>query len=240
MSRNVFAHGIFLLLLLVAAVSRLAASPPPGGDVRGKISIVKPENSADDARRFMMLNRYGLGKSAQADVRVLRQESNNYSLPEKTVIFLENTTVNAATYPAPQKHAVLHQRNLMFRPQVLPVLVGATVDFPNDDDLFHNVFSFSRPKDFDLGRYPRGDSRAVTFDEAGIVRVYCDIHAHMNATILVLSNPYFAIPDDEGNYSIPNVPDGKYTLSIWYGRDVVDKKTITVRNGETTFVDLNL
>src|SRR6266571_5547426 len=105
---------------------------------------------------------------------------------------------------------------MMFRPLVLPVMVGSTVDFPNNDDLFHNVFSYSQAKEFDLGRYPRGQKKSIKFDKPGIVKVYCDIHSYMYATILVLKNPFFAVPDEEGNYHIDNIPEGVYTLNFWY------------------------
>lgn len=132
----------------------------------------------------------------------------------------------------------MDQRDIMFAPRVLPILVGTIVDFPNSDNLFHNVFSYSQAKEFDLGRYPTGESRSILFERSGIVRVYCDIHAHMNATILVLDNPFFARPDDEGTYTIPNVPEGSYTLKLWYGREVVETLQVTVKNGEALTLNL--
>jgi len=119
------------------------------------------------------------------------------------------------------------------------VLVGTRVEFPNRDNLFHNVFSYSQPKEFDLGRYPRDDSRSVTFDRAGVVRVYCDIHSSMSATILVLRHPYFASPDDAGSYAIGHIPPGTYRVALWYDRDVVERKTIEVREGEDVELDFN-
>jgi hypothetical protein len=140
-------------------------------------------------------------------------------------------------FPPPAAHPVLDQRDLMFHPQVLPILVGTTVDFPNRDNLFHNVFSYSQPKEFDLGRYPTGMQKSVRFDNPGIVRVYCDIHSHMNATILILDNPYFAVPDDQGNFSIRNIPRGTYTVRLWYGRELVRSETVTLKAGEAANVN---
>jgi len=130
-------------------------------------------------------------------------------LSEKAVVYLESEDANRGKYPPPRKNPVLNQKGLQFHPQVLPILVGTTVDFPNRDNLFHNVFSYSQPREFDLGRYPKDDSRSVTFDVPGTVRVYCDIHTRMSATILVLQHPFFASVGDAGEYLIPNVPPGK-------------------------------
>jgi plastocyanin len=165
-------------------------------------------------------------------------QGQKWSLSEQIVLYLEGASIDHQQYPAPEKHPVLNQMHLAFHPRVLPVLTGTTVDFPNRDNLFHNVFSYSRAKEFDLGRYPMNDSRSVTFDEPGIVRVYCDIHSRMNATILVLPNPYFTVPSDDGNYTIRHVPAGKYTLVVWYGRDVVERRPVVLKDGETLEVNI--
>jgi hypothetical protein len=109
----------------------------------------------------------------------------------------------------------MDQRNEAFVPYVLAVLVGTTVDFPNSDRTYHNVFSFSKTKRFDLGRYARGGSKSVRFDRPGVVRVFCDIHSHMSAYILVFAHRYFAATDPEGRYRIDNVPPGTYTVVAW-------------------------
>jgi hypothetical protein len=158
-------------------------------------------------------------------------------LSERCVVYLESDLLNRGKYIPPDKNPILDQKGLQFHPQVLPILVGTTVDFPNRDNLFHNVFSYSQPKEFDLGRYPKDDSRSVRFDRPGTVRVYCDIHAHMNATIMVLSHPYFANPGDDGTYTIRNVPEGKYSLVLWVDRNIVERRSIEVRAGETLTAD---
>jgi hypothetical protein len=161
-------------------------------------------------------------------------------LSEKTVIYIESEALALGHYTPPQKHPTLDQRDLQFHPQVLPLLVGTTVDFPNRDNLFHNVFSYSPPREFDLGRYPRDDSRSVTFGQPGLVRVYCDIHAHMNATLLVLPHPFFTTPDDHGVYAIRQVPPGSYTIVLWFDRDAVERRTVVVKEGESLVVDFTL
>ena len=99
------------------------------------------------------------------------------------------------------------------------------------------MFSYSQPGEFDLGRYPKGKMKAVTYDEPGIVNVYCDIHSYMFATILVLDNPFFALPADDGTFSIAGIPAGDYDLTFWYGRKKVTTKKVTVAAGTTTTVN---
>ena len=112
-------------------------------------------------------------------------------------------------------HVVLDQRDERFVPHVLAITTGTVVDFPNSDRIFHNVFSLSKTRPFDLGRYAAGRSKAATFDRPGIVRVFCDIHSHMNAFILVFNHPFFALTDMDGRYRIDNVPPGTYNLVAW-------------------------
>jgi plastocyanin len=126
------------------------------------------------------------------------------------------------------------QQGATFKPHVLPVLVGTTVDWPNNDNIYHNVFSMSDPKQFDLGLY-KGDpkDKRVTFDKPGRVDVFCSIHQDMHCVVLVLNNPYFATTDDDGNYRILDVPPGTYQLKAWQERLPADEETIIVpTNGE--------
>jgi plastocyanin len=109
----------------------------------------------------------------------------------------------------------MDQRNETFFPHVLAIVAGSTVDFPNSDQTYHNVFSLSKTRSFDLGRYAVGRSKSVRFDRPGIVRVFCDIHSHMSAFILVFSHRYFSVVDHEGRYRLENVPPGTYTVVAW-------------------------
>jgi plastocyanin len=158
----------------------------------------------------------------------------------QVVVYLEGRSLEGDPFVPPAEPPVLNQKGLQFHPQVLAVQAGTSVDFPNRDNLYHNVFSYSSPNDFDLGRYPLNDSRSVRFDRPGIVRVYCDIHSHMNATILVLSHHYFTGPDARGNYRIPDVPEGKYSLVVWFGRDVAERIPVTVVHGQRLEVNVSL
>ena len=125
-------------------------------------------------------------------------------------------------------HAQMDQRNETFVPHLLAVTVGTTVDFPNDDRTYHNVFSLSKVKRFDLGRYATGRSKSVRFDRPGVVRVFCEIHSHMNAFILVFTHRFFGVTDGDGRYQIDGVPPGTYTLVAWIEGAVRDSKSVTV------------
>jgi plastocyanin len=128
------------------------------------------------------------------------------------VVWLEGVGAPAKVDP---RTAVIRQEGLEFRPRALAVTVGSKVDFPNDDDLFHNVFSFSKSTRIELGSYPKGESKSVVFDKKGLVDLRCEVHKHMRAFIHVFDHPYFAVAAADGAYSIPNVPPGKYTLVVW-------------------------
>jgi hypothetical protein len=111
------------------------------------------------------------------------------------------------------------------------------VEFPNSDSTYHNVFSLSKTKRFDLGRYPRGQSRSVRFDRPGVVQVFCEIHSHMNAFILVFSHRFFATTDDAGRYRIEGVPAGEYRLVLWHDGRERDVRSVRVGVGGVAEAD---
>ncbi len=133
-----------------------------------------------------------------------------------TVIYID--TIEGKTFPAPEKHVTMDQKNLTFVPHVLPLLAGTTVDFHNSDDVLHNVFTPDKCADkFNLGTWPKGQTRSYTFKNAGCRAVLlCNVHPEMEAYVVVLSNPYYAVTNKKGTFSIKNVPAGKYTLMIWH------------------------
>ena len=132
----------------------------------------------------------------------------------------------------------MDQRHETFVPHLLAVTVGTTVDFPNNDRTYHNVFSLSKPRRFDLGRYAAGHSKAIRFDRPGIVRVFCDIHSHMNAFILVFTHRFFSVADAEGRYQIDHVPPGSYTLVAWVEGEIRDTRGVQV-TAESRGVELD-
>lgn len=133
------------------------------------------------------------------------------------------------------------QHGALFSPHVLPVMVGTTVEWPNDDQICHNVFSMSDPKQFDLGLYKGNPpEKRVTFDKPGRVDVYCSIHSNMHCVVLVLENPYFASTDANGHYVINHVPPGTYKLKAWHERLPADEQEITVSTNGVVKADFTL
>jgi plastocyanin len=153
------------------------------------------------------------------------------------VVYLEQAPGGAFELPEGGR-ASMDQRDQTFVPHVLAITVGTTVDFPNSDLTFHNVFSLSKTRSFDLGRYSRGKSKSVRFDRPGVVQVFCDIHSHMSAFILVFAHRYFAVTDRAGAYTIGRVPPGTYTLAVWHEGEVRDTRTVTVSETGTA-IDAN-
>jgi plastocyanin len=134
----------------------------------------------------------------------------------------------------------IRQGDEAFSPRVVAITRGSTVDFPNFDPFFHNVFSLSRGGTFDLGRYRTGETRSRTFTQAGLVKVYCHIHSHMSASILVLDHPFFSIPAADGAFTITGIPPGDYSLVGWHERVGEHLSTITVVAGRPSLVDVSL
>jgi len=134
----------------------------------------------------------------------------------------------------------MDQRDEQFVPHVLAITVGTVVDFPNSDIKFHNVFSLSKTRPFDLGRYAPGRTGGVRFDRPGLVRVFCDIHSHMSAYIIVFSHRFFALTDDAGRYVIPNVPAGTYSLMLWSELGSAEPRRVTVAGGGLSEIDFQV
>jgi len=142
--------------------------------------------------------------------------------------------------PAAEARAVMRQRDAAFVPHLLAITVGTSVEFPNDDETYHNVFSLSKTRRFDLGRYAAGRSKAVRFDRPGIVRVFCDIHSQMNAFILVFDHRFHAVTDAEGRYRIDRVPPGSYRVTAWYEGVAHQTQPVTIANGGPTELNFAL
>ncbi len=158
---------------------------------------------------------------------------------ETIIVYLEGHTALPAV--ATDLVPVVDQREISIQPHVMSVIVGTTVEFLNSDSVYHNLFSLSRAKRFNLGRYPRGQSRRVRFDRAGEVEIFCDIHTEMNGVVLVLPNPYFAPIDHEGRYRIKDVPPGTYQVRVWREKSRGAAATVTLQSGsEEIILNFNL
>jgi plastocyanin len=159
--------------------------------------------------------------------------------PEDTVIHVESLDAAvAAALPASPGKPELVQRNQAFEPRVLAIAAGTEVEFPNRDAIYHNVFSLSPTQRFDLGKYPRGQSKRVTFRRTGRVHVFCDIHSNMEAYVVVLPHRAFARPDASGAYALPDLPGGTYELVLWHPDFGETRRTVTVPADGDARVDL--
>jgi plastocyanin len=147
--------------------------------------------------------------------RVVLEGAGRISPAISTVVWLSPLGADNGPASVPPMHAVLQQKNKTFEPHLLVVTRGSTVEFPNRDPWFHNVFSLFNGKRFDLGLYEAGTSRTVHFDREGISFIFCNIHPEMSAVVVVLPSQYFAIPDKQGEFAIASVPAGRYTLHVW-------------------------
>jgi len=157
----------------------------------------------------------------------------------KSVVYLE-TAPQSAFEANEQRRARMDQRDERFVPHVLAIVAGTWVDFPNDDKTYHNVFSLSKTQEFNLGRYAVGHSKAVRFEHPGIVRVFCEIHSHMSAFILVFGHPFFTMTDTEGRYRLDNIPPGTYSVVAWNEGTASDPAPVTVPSGGTAELDITV
>ena len=155
--------------------------------------------------------------------------------PPVAVVYLEGSFLKPATPPVAQ----MIQKDLMFSPPLLPVQVGTRVEFPNLDDTYHNVFSYSPAKRFDLGRY-RKDEKVPSqlFDTPGLVVLRCDIHEHMRGAILVLETPYFVTTDTDGDFKLTGLPAGEFKLKAWLSSKKTIEKPVTLSSNSVVHLDL--
>lgn len=210
------------LLLIIAAVAPAFGWRAQAGTITGK---VRAEGKLEAQEQAPAVGNYASRKYRFAE-RV------NYADMHDFVVYIEGPL---GTKPVPPSDPVtvdtrrITQKGAEFRPHVLPIVVGTTVEWPNNDDIFHNVFSMSEAKPFDLGLYKGNpESKQVTFDKTGRVDVFCSIHANMHCIVLVLDNPFFALTDDHNRYAIANVPPGTYHLKAWHERMPPQTREVTV------------
>ena len=205
-----------LLCILGFAVSPTtppaAAREPLNGAIRGRVEL---RNQPAEASRRPNVSDLGMPAVHGATDR------------RRSVVYLDPAP-QPAFGPREERRARMDQRDETFVPHVLAITAGTVVDFPNNDQTFHNVFSLSKEQPFDLGRYAAGRSKSVRFDRPGIVRVFCDIHAHMSAFILVFAHRYFAVTDDNGRFRIDHVPPGSYNVVAWNDSTPEESRQVVV------------
>jgi plastocyanin len=216
---------VILSLALLFASGVPAADPPrevANGAIRGRVEL---RNAPAEPGRRPNVSDLGMPSVHGSTDR------------RRSVVYLDPAP-QPAFGPREELRARMDQRDETFVPHVLAIVAGTVVDFPNNDQTFHNVFSLSKEQPFDLGRYAAGRSKSVRFDRPGIVRVFCDIHAHMSAFILVFAHRYFAVTDENGRFRIDHVPPGSYNVVAWNDSASEDSRQVVVpdRGGD---VELN-
>jgi plastocyanin len=212
------------LCLAVLLGTVLAARPAqvPSGSVRGRVVVDAPAPA--------------MVRPAVADLSMSHPDPADR---RRAVVYFESAP-RSAFEELRAGRARIDQRGEQFVPRLLAITVGTTVDFPNRDTTFHNVFSLSRTRPFDLGRFAPGRTGSVRFDRPGIVSVFCDIHSHMSAYILVFSHPFFAVTDEAGAYAIQNVPGGTYTVKVWSELGETAPRRVTVPDGGVAEADFHV
>ena len=206
-------------MLFAAAVALSFFPPLRAASIEGRVMLPKARAAPVVNQRYEIVAKDGV-------------LSTN---PPVAIVYIEGSFPRPATRPVTK----ISQKDLAFLPSLLAVQVGTRVEFPNFDDTFHNIFSFSPAKRFDLGRY-RPDEKPVpsqVFEEAGLVTLRCDIHEHMRALILVLDTPHFIITDDVGAFRLSGLPDGRYTLKAWLNSKTTKEQVVELRGTAMLRVD---
>ena len=153
----------------------------------------------------------------------------------RVVVYLDTPVLAARP-----RQAQMNQHQRRFEPEVLAIPVGSTVSFPNGDPIFHNVFSLSKVKPLDLGNYQEGESRSVTFQQAGVVQLFCHLHPNMSGAVLVTPNSWFTQPAANGEFALAQVPPGRYVLVAWHKSAGFFRRTIEVRAAQPVQVDFEI
>jgi len=207
------------------SISVLLASIFPGiamasATIEGTVALPKEHAAPVVAQRYEIVSKGG----------ILATD------PPVAVVYLEGDFAKSAELPVKQ----VAQKDMAFIPALLPVQVGTKVEFPNQDDTYHNIFSYSPAKRFDLGRY-RPDERPIPsqiFDKAGLVTLRCDIHEHMRGLILVLDTPYFVTTDTAGHFKLSGLPAGHYTLKAWINSKRTIEHSVELKPDGSLHLDL--
>ena len=218
--------GVALSMAVLCSSARpdVVARETATGSLTGRVHVV-----SHPARRLATAGVY--------PGRIVGIQTDRETSELDNVIVFVNATTRVDS--APQRVSI-RQTNEEFVPHVVAVTAGSTVEFPNDDLIFHNVFSLSRVATFDLGRYPRNASKARTFTKPGVVKVFCHLHSHMSAIVRVFPHPYFAVPDRNGRFTIPDVPVGRVEITAWHERAGEVTRSASVEDGSAAELTFSL
>jgi plastocyanin len=212
-------------MLYVWLTIALALSVPLPGQVSGRIRVTKP----------LTKKRISLPQVYERNAAIPTPAAEPEDELRRVVVYVDSTSLSAN--PA---EATMDQRGRRFEPEVVAVPAGSTIAFPNSDPIFHNVFSLSKVKQFDLGNYNAGEVRKVTFTEPGLVQLHCHLHPGMNGAIMVTPNNWYALPDRTGDFHLPRLPPGNYTLVAWHKSAGYFRRSIEVRAGKPVVVDFEI
>jgi len=207
------------LLWFNAVFSIMPVALLASGVIEGRVELPKSHSAPVQAKRYEIITKGG----------VLSTQ------PPLAVVYLEGAFPRPTSLPTKE----VAQKDLTFVPALLPIRVGTKVEFPNLDDTYHNIFSYSPAKRFDLGRY-RPEERPIpiqVFDKPGLVTLRCDIHEHMRGLVLVLNTPYFVMTNMDGHFRLSGLPAGQYTLKAWIDSRTTREKPVELKNGQTLHVD---
>lgn len=226
MDRLQVCAGVALSMAVLCSSARpdVVARETATGSLTGRVHVV-----SHPARRLATAGVY--------PGRIVGIQTDRETSELDNVIVFVNATTRVDSVP---QRVSIRQTNEEFVPHVVAVTAGSTVEFPNDDLIFHNVFSLSRVATFDLGRYPRNASKARTFTKPGVVKVFCHLHSHMSAIVRVFSHRYFAFPDRAGRFTISDVPAGRIDVTAWHERAGEVTEKVTVEQGGTTELTFSL
>lgn len=225
MNRSTTHRSLCSLLLSVGAVGLvlgLGLAPDASAEAAKTVAAAPEQVATGDVRGEVRLRKRWRELKDRSDI----------------VVYLEG--VPGAPPTPPEAAHQIRQHNKSFSPKVSAVVVGTTVAFPNDDKIFHNVFSMSRSMKFDLGLYKSGTSKSVVATRSGIVDIYCNIHPSMAAKVLVLENQYFAVTGEDGTFAIKGVPAGTYPVVAWQANGDAYRGEVTVSADEVTTLEIEM
>jgi plastocyanin len=225
--RRTILPRIALSVVLLAGDKLLGQAPAPvTGRIEGAVTLSSELTGRRRTSRPYTVRGQTVSDRSAPDTNELQH----------VVVYVEGVPAVTSARPG----ATMVQAGQAFAPHVLPIVAGTTVEFPNSDPIFHNVFSLSRTRSFDLGRYPQGASKRIRFDRPGVIQVFCHIHADMSAVILVLENSWFALADSAGNFAIEGLPPGEYRVVAWHERIRPVVKTVRVSAGAASRIDYQI
>lgn len=201
-----------------------AAQGRSTGRIEGRVVITVPVSTAPPS-------------AAYGPRRVEKPAPRSGSELVNVIVFIQDAP---KVVPLPLKGAQIVQENETFVPRVVAITRGSSVIFPNGDPFFHDVFSLSRSATFDLGSYPKGQKKTHQFRQAGLVKVYCHIHSHMSASIMVFDHTFFTIPKADGSFTIEDIPPGSYKVSAWHERIGENSQPVKIDAGRSSEIQFAL